>query len=83
VVRPHTFAALKELPELRQLISHSAVAVVEAATDNLEQVQDACSLRNLSSDPKALPRMQERNKHNDQAQLLHLVGAEDAAGTVC
>jgi hypothetical protein len=37
VLRPHSFDALKQLPELRQIISHTAVsAIKEASAEGLE-----------------------------------------------
>eukprot|EP00775_Hariotina_reticulata_P007198 gene7198-7412_t len=37
-LRPHTFDALKQLPELRQIIAHTAVRIITHSTGGVEQL---------------------------------------------
>jgi hypothetical protein len=60
-VRPPTFAALKQLPELRQLIAATAVDVIQAASQSNSQVtvlQELYSQAVNVPDPRASSSLQ-------------------------
>jgi hypothetical protein len=67
-LRPHSFSRLKQLPELRQIISHAAVPAIASCAGQLQQLAAAAQTQlDAERDAEVLAEVEEARKRGGAA----------------